>query len=161
MEQVGIDWNMIKAITGIMSLVMVIIGATIVLFTRWIFITKKEFHNKDGETLFLLRAEYEKDVDERKERCTVEITKLQIELEKIKVEVERIKTVLVPRPEWVDSKAGRERRTSENIKIISGEIQKVYEAIDNMRKENSIINKALNNLTGSFKTFLELEKKTR
>ncbi|MCK5385942.1 MAG: hypothetical protein KAJ39_02070 [Gammaproteobacteria bacterium] len=149
-----INWDMIKAITGIMSIAMTVMGAVIVLLTRWIFITKKEFHNKDGETLFLLRAEYKKDMADRKERCAIEHTKLQIELEKIK-------GVLVPRPEWIDSKTGRERRTSKNIEIISGEIQKVYEAIDNMRKENSIINKALNNLTGSFKTFLELEKKSK
>ena len=171
---VGINWDMIKAITGIMSFVMAIIGAGIVLLTRWIFVTKKEFqiiskeiakeingklYDKKGITIFLPRQEYDKDVANRTMRCNIEHTRLQIELEKIKGELEKVKAVLVTREEWVDSKTGRERRTSENIKIISGEIQKVYESINNMRKENSTTNKALNKLTGSFETYLDLEKK--
>lgn len=167
----SIDWDMIKAITGIMTFVMATIGALILAATKSIFITKKEnaetlatiktlsdnINNKlykDGETLFLLRAEYERDMVATKEHYAIEHTKLQLEIEKIKA-------VLVPRPEWVDSKTGRERRTSENIKIISGEIQKVYESINNMRKENLATNKALNNITGSFKIFLELERKNQ
>ncbi|MCK5014033.1 MAG: hypothetical protein KAS66_09445 [Candidatus Omnitrophica bacterium] len=169
----GVNWDMIKAITGIMSFVMAIIGAGIVLLTRWIFITKKEFqifcekngkeinnklYDKKGTTIFLPRQEYDKDVANRTMGCNIEHTKLQIELEKIKVELEKIKAVLVPRPEWVDSKTGRERRTGENLKTICGKIQDVSNAINDMRKESSTRNEALNKLTGSFETYLELEK---
>lgn len=168
---VGINWDMIKAITGIMSFVIATIGALILAATKSIFITKKEnivtlaliealsdnIDNKlykNGETLFLLRAEYERDIVATKEYCAIGHTKLQFEIEKIKA-------VLVPRGEWIDSKTGMERRASENIKIISGEIQKVYESIDSMRKENSTTNKALNKLSGSFEIFLELYDKQK
>ena len=170
----NVNWDMIKAITGIMSFVMAIIGAGIVLLTRWIFITKKEFQifskeiakeingklydKKNGITIFLPRQEYEKDVANRTMRCNIEHTKLQIELEKIKVELEKVKAVLVPREEWIYSKTGRERRTGENLKTICGKIQDVSNAINDMRKESSTRNEALNKLTGSFETYLELEK---
>ena len=166
-----INWDMVKAMTGILSFVMAAIGALILAATKSIFVTKKENAMtlaiiktlsdnidaklyKDGETIFLLRAEYKRDMAATKEYFSIENTKLQLE-------IERIKSVIVPRPEWIDSKTGRERRTSENIRIISGEIQKVYESINNMRKENSTTNKALNKLTGNFEIYLKLEKKNR
>lgn len=165
----NINWDMVKAMTGILSFAMATIGVLILTAAKSIFITKKDNDStlalikrlsddidnklyKDGETLFLLRVEYKRDMVTTREHCAIEHTKLKLEIEKIRAD-------LVPRPEWVYSKEGRERRTSENIKIISGEIQKVYESINNMRKENSMTSKALGNLTGSFKTYLELEKK--
>lgn len=171
-----INWEMVQAIVGFVSLAMAAIATAAVLVTRWIFITKKEFqavnekttkeinnklYDKKGITIFLPRMEHEKDSAKRTMQCNIEHTKLQIELEKARGEVEKIKAVLVPRPEWIDSKTNRERRASENLKTICGDIQDVSKAINDMRKENSETNEALSALTGSFKTYLEFEKAKR
>lgn len=147
----NINWDMIRAITGIMSFVMTVIGAAIVLVTRWIFVTKKEFqtfskenskeissklYDKKGITIFMPREECEK--------CMTEVKKLT--------------SSIVPREEWEKSKAYRERRIDENQRVVCGKIDKITESIKDMNKAHEKTNKSLNNMIGSFNTYLELEK---
>ena len=148
----GVNWNMIKAIIGIMSFAMTIIGVGIVLLTRWIFITKKEFqtfcekngkeinnklYDKKGITIFMPREECEKG----------------------RADVKTLTATIVPREEWEKSKAYRERRMDENQRIVCGKIDKINKSVIDMRKEQGDTNELLSALRGSFETYLELTKK--
>ena len=128
-----VNWNMVTAITSIMSIVMAGIATIIVFITRWIFITKKE------AMFFVGRKEYEK------------------EIKKIWVEIKDIIADLVRRPEWEKSKAYRERRIDENQRTVCLKIDKITESIKDMNKAHEKTNKSLNNMMGSFKTYLELK----
>lgn len=129
-----INWNMVTAITSIMSIVMAGIGTIIVFITKWIFITKKE------ATLLVGRKEYEK------------------ETKKIWTEIKSIETDLVRRPEWEKSKAYRERRSDETQRIVCGKIDRVYEALDKLGNHQTKNTGILNNLLGRFDIYLELQQ---
>lgn len=154
MELQTINWDMIKAMTGIMSLVMAMIGACIVLLTRWIFITKKEFqtfceingkeinnklYDKKGITIFMPREE-----------C-----------EKCRAEVKTLTAAIVPREEWEKSKAYRERRMDEDQRIVCGKIDKITESVVDMKNEQGDTNELLSALRGSFETYLKLTKENQ
>lgn len=146
----GINWDMVKAMTGVLSLVMTVIGGIIVLATRWIFVTKKEYISgvnsidkklyKDGTSIFVLRSEYE-----------IEITDIRQEIKDIEVD-------LIRRPEWKESKTLRERRTDETQRLVCNKIDDVNLSIDKMREEINNTNKTLNNLVGRFETYLEIRE---
>ena len=165
-----INWDMVGAMTGIMSFIMAIIGGLILAATKSIFVTKKEFkehriqieqlenqfnkklYDNKGITNFLPRTEYEKDEVERKDKCLAEHIKIWKELKEITVD-------LVRRPEWEQSKDDRERRRDASQRSLCGKIDKVTTSIDNMRNEQGKTNESLNTLIGSFKTYTDLAKK--
>lgn len=159
----NINWDMVKAITGIMSVVMGLIGGAIVLATKWIFITKKDhedgirrinarLYDQNNITIFIPRLEYEKDVAEKTQKC-------RDDLEKIWGELKDIVTNLVRRGEWEQSKEDRERRRDLSQISLCKKIDKLDGSINDMRKEQNATNESLSNLIGRFDTYLNQKEK--
>lgn len=165
----GIDWTMVKAMTGIMSFAMLTIGGLILAATKSIFITKKEFKEHECQverlqnqinkklyddkniTIFMPREEYEKDTSARSRRNGIEYNTFY-------KEIKEIRAVVVPRTEWEESKAYRERRMDANQRIVCGKIDKVTTSVVDMKKEQGDTNELLSELKGSFETYLKLTK---
>ena len=145
----NINWDMVQAIIGIMSFVMAVIGAAIVLVTRWIFITKKEFQTFSKEN--------SKEISSKLYDKGITIFMPREECEKCMTEVKKVTSSIVPREEWEKSKAYRERRIDENQRVVCGKIDEITASIKDMNKAHEKTNKSLNNMMGSFKTYLELK----
>lgn len=145
----GINWDMVRAITGILSFAMAVIGAVIVLVTRWIFVTKKEFQTFSKETT--------KEINSKLYDKGITIFMPREECEKCMIEIKKLTSSIVPREEWEKSKAYRERRIDENQRIVCGKIDKITESVRDMSKAHEKTNKSLNIMIGSFKTYLKLE----
>jgi hypothetical protein len=79
------------------------------------------------------------------------------ECEKCMAEEKKITATIVPREEWEKSKAYRERRMDENQRTVCGKIDKITESVKDMNKAHEKTNKSLNNMIGSFKTYLKLK----
>lgn len=150
-----IDWNMVTAITGIMSFVMAIIGALILAATKSIFVTKKDSKEQEIQ-IGQLEHKFNKKLYDTK---NITIFVPREECEKCKAEIKVLTSSIVPRAEWEKSKAYRERRIDENQRIVCGKIDKINESIIDMKKEQGNTNELLGALRGSFETYLELTKK--
>lgn len=129
----SINWDMI----GVILIIVGMQGGILLMAAKAIFITKSKIYDGKGITIFMAREE-----------C-----------EKCRAEVKALTSSIVPREEWEKSKAYRERRMDENQRIVCGKIDQITKSVVDMRKEQAGTNKSLNNLIGSFETYLDLAKK--
>lgn len=153
---VGINWEMVGVMTGILSFVMVIIGSLILAATKSIFITKEEFRESEDQ-IEQLGNQFNKKLYDNK---NLTIFMPREECEKCMTELKTLTASIVPREEWEKSKAYRERRVDANQRVVCGKIDKITASVIDMGKEQIKTNKSLNNLIGSFETYLDLTKKT-
>lgn len=126
---IEIDWKLALGIV-------VLLGSILLAAAKSIFVTRPKLYDDNGITIFMSRKECEK--------CMTEIKKLT--------------SSIVPREEWEKSKAYRERRIDENQRVVCSKIDDITKSIKEMNKAHVKTNDSLNNMIGSFKTYLELKE---
>jgi hypothetical protein len=149
-----INWDMVTAITGIMSFVMAVIGGLILAATKSIFITKKDLKEHTAHIEQMEHSFNKKLYDSK--NITIFITR--VEFEKYRQETQKAISTIVSREEWEKSKAYRERRKDENQRIVCSKIDKVTAALNAMREYQGEITQRLSILVGKFEMFISQDK---
>ena len=134
----GINWDMLKAIAGVVSFVMCCIGGLILASAKSIFITKKEFEKKlyseDGLPIF-----------ESCDDCGKKHGDLNNKLEKL---IDRFSEEVVPRKEFNKTNEFRERRFDTTQREVCDRLNDVTDTMRGLQKTQNETNIIIGKLSG-------------
>lgn len=130
----AINWDMVKAIVGITSLVMSVIGGLILAATKSIFITKADFKESD-----LKMSQLESNFDKKLyDSSNITIFMPRRECEKCMAEIREISSRVISKEE------------------IRGTLSMLNSAIEDMRQASGETNERLSALIGRFEIYIKL-----